>query len=95
MQWKVSTTFLKTVDKYNELYISAYVTPGNVRFLLLHEAKNEDAVKQFFMEVHELYVKVLMNPFFELNQRIKSAHFDARVKNIAQSHLRGTTEKTK
>ena len=43
----------------------------------------------FLSEVHELYVKVLLNPFYEPNTRIKSASFDARVKQSAQSHLRG------
>lgn len=80
------------MDKYNDLYISAYITPGNVRFLLLHEAKNEDAVRQFFVEVHELYVKVLLNPFYELNQRIRSSAFDQRVKASATSNLRGQTK---
>ena len=89
MQWKSTTTFLRTVDKYNDLFISAYVTPGGVRFLLLHEAKNEEAVKSFFVEVHELYIRVLLNPFYEAGTRIKSPSFDSRVKLIAQSHLRG------
>lgn len=39
MQWKSNWTFLKTVDKYNDLWISGYVTPGGVRLLLLHESK--------------------------------------------------------
>ena len=33
--------------------------------------------------------QVLLNPFYEPNTRIKSASFDARVKQSAQSHLRG------
>ena len=53
------------------------------------QAKNEDAVKQFFIEVHELYVKVLLNPFYNENQRIRSAAFDSKVKAVAYSHLRG------
>ena len=89
IQWKTPTTFLKTIDRYNDLHISAYVTPGSVRFLLLHEAKNEDAVRSFFQDVHELYIKVLLNPFYD-HGRIKSAAFDAKVKLSAQSHLRGT-----
>lgn len=30
MQWKTNFTFLKIVDKYNDLFISGYVTPGGV-----------------------------------------------------------------
>ena len=89
MQWKTNATFLKTVDKYNDLYISAFLSPGGVRFLLLSEAKNEDAVRNFFNEVYELYIRVLLNPFYTPGTRIKSTAFDARVKLSAQSHLRG------
>lgn len=29
-----------------------------MKFILLHEAKNEDGIRAFFMDVWELYVKV-------------------------------------
>ena len=29
-----------------------------MKFVLLHEAKNDDGIKSFFMDVWELYVKV-------------------------------------
>ena len=29
-----------------------------MKFVLLHEGKNDDGIKSFFMEVWELYVKV-------------------------------------
>jgi hypothetical protein len=29
-----------------------------MKFVLLHEGKNDDAIKSFFMDVWELYVKV-------------------------------------
>ena len=32
-----------------------------MKFVLLHEGKNDDGIRQFFMEVWELYVKVRMN----------------------------------
>jgi len=30
----------------------------DMKFVLLHEGKNDDGIRQFFMEVWELYVKV-------------------------------------
>ena len=36
--------------------ISAYVTAGNVRMVLVHEKKN--GMKAFFEDVHRQYVKV-------------------------------------
>jgi hypothetical protein len=31
-----------------------------MKFVLLHEGKNEDGIRSFFMEVWELYVKVCL-----------------------------------
>ncbi|EKX35062.1 trafficking protein particle complex subunit 2 [Guillardia theta CCMP2712] len=85
--WKTPSMFLKVVDKFNDRSISAYVTAGHMRFLLLHDGKGEEQVKSFFTEVHELYLKILLNPFHHPNDSIRSAAFDQRVRNIARKYL--------
>ena len=58
--------YMRTVDNYNgQLHVSCFMTASGTRFLLLHERANEDAIKAFFNETYELFVKVLMNPFFD------------------------------
>lgn len=52
--WTTTTTFLKVVDRHNEQLVSAYVTPGGARLLLLHDARNDDGIRAFFNEVHEV-----------------------------------------
>jgi len=79
--------YLKAVDKFNEWTVSAFVTPGNMKFILLHEAKNDDGIRMFFMDVWELYVKSLMNPFHTAHTLIKSPVFDARVRVSAKKYL--------
>lgn len=56
--WTTPSMALKVVDKFNEQLVSAFVAATGVRFLLLHESRNDDTIKAFFHEVHELYLKV-------------------------------------
>ncbi|CAG8456788.1 8525_t:CDS:2, partial [Ambispora gerdemannii] len=87
MQWNTNTMYLKSVDKFNEWHVSAHVTAGNIKFMLLHETKSEDVIRNFFSECYELYIKVLLNPFYELNLPITSPAFDNRVRVIAKKYL--------
>jgi len=79
--------YLKSVDKFNEWTVSAFITPGNMKFVLLHEGKNDDGIRSFFMEVWELYVKTMLNPFHTAHSTIVSAVFDGRVRASARKHL--------
>jgi hypothetical protein len=79
--------YLKAVEKFNEYTVSAFVTPGNVKFILLHEAKNDDGIRSFFMEVWELYIKTAMNPFHTAHTPIRSPVFDTRLLASAKRYL--------
>lgn len=56
--WTNPATHLKLVDRHNDQFVSAYVTPSGTRFLLLHDGRSDDSIKAFFVDVHELFVKV-------------------------------------
>ena len=58
LMWTTSAMALKVVDQINDQLVSAFVTASGAKFLLLHETRNDDTIKAFFHEVHELYVKV-------------------------------------
>lgn len=82
--WTTNAMNLRTVDRFNDLVVSAFLTSGNVKFLLLHEGRNEDNIRSFFLDVHELFVKVLLSPFYERDSPILSPHFDKRVRALAK-----------
>lgn len=82
-----TNTYLKIVDRFNEQNVFAFVTAGGVRFLLLYEGRNEDTVKNFFQEVYELYVKLLLNPFYQFDTPILSPSFDQRIHALARRYL--------
>lgn len=85
--WSNSATFLRTVDRFNSLLVSAYATPGGAILLLLHQGKAEDAVRQFFTEAHEMYTKYMLNPFASFDMPITSPQFDALIRQSAKKLL--------
>uniref|UniRef100_A0A7S1FIS4 Trafficking protein particle complex subunit 2 n=1 Tax=Noctiluca scintillans TaxID=2966 RepID=A0A7S1FIS4_NOCSC len=87
MVWSTTSMFLRIVDKFNDFFVSAFCNAGHVRFMLLHKNRNEDAIRLFFNELHDLYIKAATNPFYQ-GSRIESPVFDARVRAAARKHLR-------
>ncbi|KAI8873608.1 trafficking protein particle complex protein 2 [Ramicandelaber brevisporus] len=96
--WASSQPYLRAVDRFNDQLVSAYVTPGNIRLLLVHSApssegssssaaRTEESIRLFFTDVHDIYVKAQMNPFFSTGTSIKSPAFDAKVRALARRHL--------
>ncbi|KAF2184081.1 Sedlin [Zopfia rhizophila CBS 207.26] len=130
VQWGPSTSsgsapmYLKHIDKYQNNFISCWITGGNVKFLLLTRPRDEalgltsgggqrgslaggrgalggqgvynptspateEAVKNFFVDVYEGWVKTIMNPFYAVGNGdvVKSPVFRARVAQAAKKYL--------
>ena len=76
-QWASGATYLKVVERHNDQLVSAYVTPGGARFLVLHDARGDDGVRAFCNEVHEVRLGlrcVFAPPCFHRHPRPARAH---------------------
>lgn len=132
VQWGPSTSsgsapmYLKHIDKYQNCYISCWITGANTRFLLLTRPRDEslglsgsgggargslaggraalgggqglynptspateEAVKNFFVDVYEAWMKTIMSPFFQVGNGdvVKSPVFRQKVAAAAKKYL--------
>eukprot|EP00345_Euplotes_harpa_P003685 CAMPEP_0168330216 /NCGR_PEP_ID=MMETSP0213-20121227/7583_1 /TAXON_ID=151035 /ORGANISM="Euplotes harpa, Strain FSP1.4" /LENGTH=91 /DNA_ID=CAMNT_0008333713 /DNA_START=135 /DNA_END=410 /DNA_ORIENTATION=+ len=87
---KTNSMFLKEVDTHLTDSVYCYLTAANVKFLLLIDSKNgENFKEQFFFDLYELYVKTVMNPFYEPNTKINFPAFDSKVKELVKKYFAG------
>ena len=48
--WTSNSMYYRNVDKFNDVNISAFVTAGHQKFLLLHDQKTDETIiKAFFL----------------------------------------------
>ncbi|KAI5955710.1 TRS20 [Candida jiufengensis] len=87
--WSTQLLNLGKIDQFYSIFINAYLTQGNIKFILCHNntTKDENSIKSFFQDINELYVKVLMNPFYNLNDSILVPDFDNKIKLLAKKYL--------
>jgi hypothetical protein len=84
--WSTQAMNLKQVDRFNDYLVSGFVTAGHVRFMLLHEVKNEDSIKSFFNDAYDVYIRLLMNPFFTVGSKVPKS-FDQRIRQLAKRYF--------
>jgi len=88
LKWQQKEPYLRTVDRFNDTPVAAYVTPGGVTMLVMHDLRGgEDALRPFFAEVHEVYLKQCLSPFHRRDTAITSPAFRDKVMAAARKHL--------
>lgn len=82
--------FLGTIDEYESYLITAYVTYLNTKFIIISDKTvtiNYNSFKKFFMNVHELYIKQIMNPFNSKNAFITNELFDCKIRVLGDMYI--------
>eukprot|EP00758_Cryptobia_borreli_P009691 Tbor_TRINITY_DN5500_c6_g8::TRINITY_DN5500_c6_g8_i1::g.12859::m.12859/K20301/TRAPPC2, TRS20; trafficking protein particle complex subunit 2 len=86
MMWTTEDFYLPKVDKIDgfddTIYVSAYVGIGQLKLLILQDQGPHSSVKGFFIEMHELCVKYVANPFVDCTKPVTSKAFIERAKTI-------------
>jgi trafficking protein particle complex subunit 2 len=82
--WINDSCFLRVVDKFDSTIVSAYVSFGGYYLLLIHDGRDEDQIRYFFQEVHDILSRYILNPFIDIDSPISSKEFDARVASVGR-----------
>ena len=86
-KWKTANMQLKSIDRFNQWFVSAFITASQIRFIIVHDNKNDEGIKNFFNEMYDTYIKHSMNAFYKINTLIKSPMFEKKAEIFGRKYL--------
>ncbi|CEH12000.1 TRAPP 20 K subunit [Ceraceosorus bombacis] len=82
-----SQMYLRTIDRTHQQFVSCFLLPNRYFFVILHEHKHEEGIRNFFLDAWELLLKTFINPLHDPLNPIRSPAFDTRIRASARRHL--------
>ena len=84
--------YLRVVDKFNDYLVSALAPISGIKLLLLHKpggtlGGGEEVIRIFLQETYVLYMKLLADHSYEVDDQILSADFATAVKDLGHKIL--------
>lgn len=86
-KWKTNNMYLKSIDKFNQWFVSAFVTASQTRFVMVHDNRNDEGIRNFFNDVYEMFIKHSMNAFYQRDTAIRSPLFEKKAQMFGRKYL--------
>ena len=91
MMEKPTEMFLKTIDRFGDMSVSAFVTSSQFRFLLLHSyAFPTDILRQYFQEIYCAFATIrlgFMSSKLDYFPEFLRHRFDSVVHHLTRKYL--------
>lgn len=78
--------FLSLLFPTEDYNVYGYISNTQIKFVLVVDDNGDSkGVKQFFLNLHSLYVDMVSNPFYKIGTKITSKQFREKVTSLVKS----------
>ncbi|GMM30945.1 TRAPP subunit [Martiniozyma asiatica (nom. inval.)] len=84
---RTSALFYPNVDIFYGYSVNIFHSQAGTKFVILSDSKSIEIIRLFCIELHEIYVKRIMSPFYKINSPLSDSSFDSQVRALVKKHL--------
>ncbi len=79
--------YFPRIDTFQDLFVSAYVPIGPVKFVLVQDREPDASVQELFQRAHEVIIRHTANPFASLTSPVAIPAIKERLREVCRSKL--------